>query len=266
MMWQPPGHVPGVHAPGTTVPIPWIIEQQMLAARAQQAAAAAARAEEFRAAAEAMAAEGVLCGEPSCGARAVGRCSRCGQGFCASHNSVDRTTGDLAFWARPELCGSCQDGDIAAEEQRQREARAEAVARLHRARQAEQEHADRVTRNEARTNPAYVRRRSDWLDARISTSFRARTVSDTRAGVAVASLVAVPVLVLVLVGWLASGDQLAAVAIVCLALPLLWWLGWALYTLHRSRRQLRRAEFVEERRRLRLRLGCGAADCERCYA
>jgi hypothetical protein len=27
-MSQPPGHIPGFHAPGTVVPIPWILEQQ----------------------------------------------------------------------------------------------------------------------------------------------------------------------------------------------------------------------------------------------
>jgi hypothetical protein len=39
MVWQPPGHLPGVHAPGTTVPIPYIIEQQARAAQAHVAAA-----------------------------------------------------------------------------------------------------------------------------------------------------------------------------------------------------------------------------------
>jgi hypothetical protein len=28
MVYQPPGDVPGLHVPGTAIPIPWLIDQQ----------------------------------------------------------------------------------------------------------------------------------------------------------------------------------------------------------------------------------------------
>lgn len=134
MVWQPPGHIPGFHAPGTTTPLGWLLAQQRQATEASVRAAAdaaAARAAWLETAARQFEATGATCASVPCTALGAGRCRHCQRVFCRAHRSTNPPAHDE--------CGECQERfrQQAADEARTARLAAEA------ARQAEEERARR---------------------------------------------------------------------------------------------------------------------------
>ena len=270
---QPMGHIPGFHAPGTTVPIGYIMEQQALArsqAEVQYAAAAAAAAE------AALRAEGATCAMVvrSTGARcdipAFRRCTTCSLAYCRSHASRDQPAEvDVsAGRAVADLCVQCQEAarDAERETRRSERQRAETAAkeRQERLEREVAEHAAEVVRHEAASGWAGAQKRVAWLTRRLSRSATIKEVSQARITTAVIiGFLGFLWAVATVTGFSSEKPSTAALSTVSvLALPLVG--IWLLWTFWLVRRQNRLAGYRRELESLERGRGCGEKSCRRC--
>lgn len=254
MVWQPPGHIPGFHAPGTLTPIGWIFEQQAIAARAAAEAQAREVAELEAAALWFAATTPATCDFSQCGSAGAGRCRHCRRVFCRAHRS--------AYPATADACGDCQGRlrrEAAQAEESRRRAEREAMERL------ESEHARKVADREARLGWAAAQQRVQWLEQQLARLRWIEPASAAAAFGAVLSLAAVLIFTVVTIHGLAGSDpQRALVGYAGTLAFLVQAPRAARHAWNRYRQQLR-ATYEKERRELFARKGCGArAGCHWC--
>jgi cation transport ATPase len=206
-LMHPPGHIPGLHVPGSLMPIPVLLEQQRQALMATAAAEAArtqrievARRQRIEDARAAMRQTGATCeiivrlsggGTGVCGVLAAGRCGTCHRAFCQSHQSYDRGG---SFMTDVSLCKPCQNQQVHDAAERQRIA-AEKVAEEQRKRDEE--------RRREEAQEAQIRRQEEEQK-------RERDERNRREG-AIAGLVIAGVGVCV--GWFVANDWVTSAGV-----------------------------------------------------